>query len=155
MVRIDLEEKKVDLGIFYQSYENQPVDQLKHHAELPMVFPSCFVHILSRQQSGSARPCSFFLFLFNTLSMHTCPVSHVQLFATPWSPARLLCQWNFPGKKYWSGLPFLLQRTFPTQESNLCLLRLLCLFNHCATWEAPVTHCLFAFKHSPGEICDF
>ena len=21
-------------------------------------------------------------------------------------PARLLCPWNFPGKKYWSGLPF-------------------------------------------------
>ena len=23
-----------------------------------------------------------------------------------YKPARLLCPWNFPGKKYWSGLPF-------------------------------------------------
>ena len=28
-------------------------------------------------------------------------------FATPWTVVcQLLCPWDFPGKKYWSGLPF-------------------------------------------------
>ena len=33
--------------------------------------------------------------------------THVWLFAPHGlGPARLLCPWSFPGKKYWSGLPF-------------------------------------------------
>ena len=32
-------------------------------------------------------------------------VCHIQLFATPWT-ARFFCPWDFPRKKYWSGLPF-------------------------------------------------
>ena len=36
-----------------------------------------------------------------------CVLSQVWLFAPHGlGPARLLCPWNFPGKKYWSGLPF-------------------------------------------------
>ena len=34
-------------------------------------------------------------------------LSHVRLFATPWTVAsRLLCPWNFPGKSTGVGLPF-------------------------------------------------
>ena len=40
-------------------------------------------------------------------------------------PARLLCPWNFPGKNTRAGCHFLLQRIFPTQGSNPCLLNLL------------------------------
>ena len=40
-------------------------------------------------------------------------------------PARLLCPWNFPGKNTGVGYHFLLQRIFPTQGSNPCLLHLL------------------------------
>ena len=127
MVRTDLEEKRQTWA-----YSTSPMKTSLWTSINTMLNYLWFFHhvlftsFLDNSLSGSARPCSFFL--FHTLSMHTCPVSHVQLFATPWSPARLLCQWNFPGKKYWSGLPFLLQRIFPTQESNLCLLRLPCLF---------------------------
>ena len=48
-------------------------------------------------------------------------------FATPWTekPARLLCPWNFPGKGNGAGCHYLLQRIFPTQGSNPCLLNLL------------------------------
>ena len=40
-------------------------------------------------------------------------------------PARFLCPWDFPGKNTGVGCHFLLQRIFPTQGSNPCLLRLL------------------------------
>ena len=37
-------------------------------------------------------------------------------------PSRLLCPWDFSGKNTGMGCYFLLQRIFPTQGSNLCLL---------------------------------
>ena len=50
----------------------------------------------------------------------------VQHFATPRAvAAKLLCPWNFPGKKTRVGCDFLFQGIFLTQESNLCLLHLL------------------------------
>ena len=39
-------------------------------------------------------------------------------------PARLLCPWDSPGKNTGVGGWALLQEIFPTQGSNLCLLRL-------------------------------
>ena len=46
-------------------------------------------------------------------------LSHVRLFATPWTVA---CQapssMEFSRRGYWSGLHFLLQGIFPTQGSN-------------------------------------
>ena len=41
------------------------------------------------------------------------------------NPARLLSPWGFSDKNTGAGCHFLLQGIFPTQESNLCLLRLL------------------------------
>ena len=50
-------------------------------------------------------------------------LSHVQLFANPWTIA---CQsplsMEFSHQEYWSELSLFLQRIFPTQGSNLCLL---------------------------------
>ena len=40
-------------------------------------------------------------------------------------PSRLLCPWNIPGKNTGQGCHFLLQKIFPPQGSNLCLLYLL------------------------------
>ena len=40
-------------------------------------------------------------------------------------PTRLLCPWDSPGKNTGVGCHALLQGIFPTQRSNLCLLRLL------------------------------
>ena len=40
-------------------------------------------------------------------------------------PTRLLCPWDFPGQNNEVSCHFLLQRLFPTQGSNLCVLDLL------------------------------
>ena len=46
-------------------------------------------------------------------------VSHVWLFATPWTIAhRLLCPWDSPGRNTGVGCHALLQGIFPTQELN-------------------------------------
>ena len=66
-------------------------------------------------------------------------LSHVWLFVTPWTvvqPIRLLCPWDFPGRKTGVGCRFLLQGIFPTQRSNPLLL---CLLH----WQAdslPLSH---------------
>ena len=53
-------------------------------------------------------------------------LSRAGLFATPWTVA---CQaslsMGFSRQEYWSGLPFSPQGIFPTQGSNLSLLRFL------------------------------
>ena len=50
----------------------------------------------------------------------------VWLFVTPWTVGcRALCPWDFPGTNTRVGCHFLLQRIFPTQGSNPCLLHLL------------------------------
>ena len=51
------------------------------------------------------------------------------LWAHGLEPARRLSPWNFPGKNTGVGSHFLLQRIFPTQESNSCLLCLQCLLH--------------------------
>ena len=54
-------------------------------------------------------------------------------------PSSLLCPWNFPGKNTGQGCHFLLQKIFPAQGSNLCLLYLL-------NWQAgslPLHHFRF------------
>ena len=79
---------------------------------------------------------------------------------------RFICPWNFPGKSTEADCHFLLQRIFPTQGSNLYLLRLLhwqadCLplhhgCNGCTLgtpieWEAPFNHIL-GFKSFFSEL---
>ena len=50
-------------------------------------------------------------------------LSHVRLFATPWTIAyQVLCPWDFPGKNTGVGCHFLLQGIFPTQGLNPGLL---------------------------------
>ena len=46
-------------------------------------------------------------------------LSHVQLFATPWTTT-LLCPWGFPVNSIGVGCHFPLEMVFPTQGSNLC-----------------------------------
>ena len=53
-------------------------------------------------------------------------LSHVQLFATPWTVAYQASQsMEFSRQEYWSGLSFPSSGIFPTQGLNLCLLHLL------------------------------
>ena len=51
-------------------------------------------------------------------------------------PARLLCQWNFPGNNTGVGCHFFLQGIFPTQVSNPGLLLCRLMICHSAVWEA-------------------
>ena len=73
-----------------------------------------------------------------------CVLSHVQIFATPWT---LACQpplsMGFSRQEYWSGLHFLLQGIFPTQRSNL---HLLCPL-HCRWSLYPLSH-----REGPASI---
>ena len=49
-------------------------------------------------------------------------LSHIRLFATPWTVTyQAPCPWDFPGKSTGVGCHFLLQGTFPTQGSNPAL----------------------------------
>ena len=55
-----------------------------------------------------------------------CVLSHVQLFATPWTVAHQApLSMGFSRQEYWCGLHILLQEIFPTQGSNPHLLYLL------------------------------
>ena len=47
------------------------------------------------------------------------------------------CPWNSPGKNTGVGCHFLLQRFFPTQGLNLCLLLHRQVLYHWAIWEVP------------------
>ena len=61
-------------------------------------------------------------------------LSHVRLFATPWTVAYQPCPpWDFPGKGTGVGCHFLLQRIFPTQGTNPGLL-------HCRQTLDPLSH---------------
>ena len=61
--------------------------------------------------------------LVKLLYVHVCTCSVVSnsLQLHGLKPVRLLCLWNFPGKKYWSGFPFPIKGIFPSQGSNLSL----------------------------------
>ena len=70
-----------------------------------------------------------------------CMLSHIQLFATPWTvvPQPPLSM-EFPRKNTGVGCHFLLQVIFLTQGLNVhlcvsCISRQ--ILYHCATWEAP------------------
>ena len=92
------------------------------------------------------RISTYFVWLFSLLLVLVVQsLSCVQIFATSWAmqPSRLLCPWDFPGKNTGMSCHFLLQRIFPTQGSNLCLLH----------WQAdslPLSHPgspLFSYNH--------
>ena len=64
-------------------------------------------------------------------------LSHVWLFATPWTvTSQAPLSMEFSRQEYWSGLHFMLQGVFLTQRSNPCLL-------HPLHWQAgslPLSH---------------
>ena len=64
-------------------------------------------------------------------------LSHVWLFATPWTVAgQAVCPWDFPGKNTGVGCHSLLQGVFPTQGSNWHLLHCRRILYHWAAREA-------------------
>ena len=67
-------------------------------------------------------------------------VSHVQLFATPWTVAlQVPLSMGFTGKNTGVGCHVLLQGIFPTQGSNPCLMSPALaggFFTTSTTWEA-------------------
>ena len=81
---------------------------------------------------------------FSKTTMHTCMLSHVQLFATPWTVAHQdPLPMGFPRQEYWSGLPFPPPGIFPTWEDRTQISCIFCIerwiLYHWATWEAQTT----------------
>ena len=79
--------------------------------------------------------------IIGIIDVSVCALSCVWFFATPWTIARLLCLWAFPGKNSGAGCHFLLQGIFMTQGSKPCLPCLLhCrwILYHCATRKTPL-----------------
>ena len=67
-----------------------------------------------------------------------CSVMSDSLEPSGLQPARLLCPWNLPGKKYWSGLPFPPPGDLPgpgIEPASPALAGR--FFTTSATWEAP------------------
>ena len=74
----------------------------------------------------------------NTLKKKRQWLSHVQLFATPWTVARRAPpSTGFSRRKYWSGCHSLLQGIFPTQEANLSLLNCRQILYHLSHQGSP------------------
>ena len=72
--------------------------------------------------------------LFCPLKVKVKSLSHVQLFATPWTVAyQAPPSMGFSRQEYWSGVPFPSQGIFPTQGSNQGLL-------HCRQTFYPLSH---------------
>ena len=75
---------------------------------------------------GGEEPSDDFLYSFNHLFASVNleivaiqALSHVQLFATPWTIARQIpLSMGFPRQEYWSGLPFPSSGDLPTQGSR-------------------------------------
>ena len=66
-------------------------------------------------------------------------LSHVQLFATPWTVAHWApLSMDFPGKNTGVGCHALLQRIFSTQGSNLCLLHCRQILYHLSHQGSPL-----------------
>ena len=82
-------------------------------------------------------------------------LSHVQLFATTWTPLqppRVLCPRDFPGKNTGMGCHSILQGIFPTQRSNRGLLHCGQIFYHLSHRASPlliISSCyLLNYQHS-------
>ena len=67
-------------------------------------------------------------------------LGHVRSFATPWTVAsQALCPWYSPGKNIGVGCHFPLERIFPTQGSNPCLLHCRQILYHLSHQGSPNT----------------
>ena len=71
------------------------------------------------------------------LKSESCPDMSDALWLPGLLPARLLCPWNFPGKKTRVGSHFLPQKIFPTQGSNLGLLHCRQILYHLSQQGSP------------------
>ena len=89
---------------------------------------------------GAACLGNFCTFLVSSYSL--CVLTHVQVFAAPWTVAhRLFCPWGFPGKYTGVGCHFLLQGIFLKQGLNPQILHCRWIPHHCAAWEPTSQFC--------------
>ena len=85
------------------------------------------------QGLGGLKKCEFYS-KYNVACVYVCVCTHTHSLAVSnflgphgLQPTRFPCPWDFPGKSSRIVCHFLLQEIFPTQASNMGLLRLL----HC------------------------
>jgi len=80
-------------------------------------------------------------------------LSHVWLFATPWTVAyQAPLSMDFPCKNTGVGYYFLLQEIFPAQGSNLHLWYWQADSLPLSTWEVPIV-CIYESTNSPFVLC--
>ena len=73
-------------------------------------------------------------------NIYTCSLSHVQLFAAPWTEAhQSSLSMEFSRQEYWSGLPYSPPRDLPDPGIKHCASYIgRQVLHHCTTWEAHV-----------------
>ena len=92
-------------------------------------------------ESQNIKEGSWWVVETQAASVHAQLLSYVQFFwAHGLKPTRLFCPWNFPGKKYWSGLLFPFSRGSFWPRDQTCISCIRCtgrwFFYHCAPWES-------------------
>ena len=104
---------------------------LQVFSELPPSQPFNLLYLVLKYSYASLVPLS--------LCVCVSVLSHVRLFATPWTVVHHVPPWDFPGKHTEAGCYFLLQGIFPTQGWNpslLCLLHWPVGSSPLSPWEA-------------------
>ena len=92
-----------------------PLSSFEYLAQNPSLIISLYLSVCGNEDHST--------FLLQHERKKVKSLSHVRLFATPWTVAtRLLRPWNFPGKSSVMDCRFLLQRIFLTQGSSPGLL---------------------------------
>ena len=82
---------------------------------------------------------SIYILLIRDSEVKRKSLSHIRLFATPWTvwATRLICPWNSPGRNTGMGSHSLLQGVFPTQGSDLGLLHCRQIIYHLSHQGSP------------------
>ena len=92
--------------------------------------PSQRLDVFTTLETVQALSFTGFYSDFITLLLCSCSAGPTLLQLHVLQPARLLCPWDFPGKKTGVSCPFPLQGIFPTQGSNPCLLHRQAILYH-------------------------
>ena len=101
------------------AYQFKPL--LIHYSQAPFT-EHCFVGAGKK----NLKVLIWWFFILIYVYMHAQLLSHVRLFGTPWTVAyQAPLYMGFSQQEYWSGCRLFLQRIFPTQGSNPCVLCLL------------------------------
>ena len=115
--------KRILQTVSFPSTEHLPNTGIKP------VSPALAGRFLTTDSPGQCDPVQILLLFSHSVVSNS--------LATPlMQPTSLLCRWDFPGKKYWSGVAISVSREFSlTRGLNPCLLHWQAILYHCTTKE--------------------